>query len=58
VEKFKKMKNTKNEEIKFKIEMELIETIRQDNPRRAIKLAQKNLKKMFLNRLGGKTGEC
>lgn len=52
------MKNTKNEEIKFKIEMELIETIRQDNPRRTIRLAQKNLKKMFLNRLGGKTGEC
>ncbi|MFA5532541.1 MAG: hypothetical protein WDA13_03010 [Candidatus Shapirobacteria bacterium] len=54
------MKDNKNEEIKFQIEMELFEIKRQINPspRKTIKLAEKNLKKMLLNRLEGKTGEC
>ena len=55
-----KMKDNKKEEVKFQIEMEFIEIKRQisPNPRRTIKLAEKNLKKMLLNRIGGKTGEC
>lgn len=53
------MKNNKNnQEIKFQIEMETLEIERQVSPRRTIKLAEKNLKKMLLNRINGKTGEC
>ena len=52
------MKNNKNEEIKFQIEMELFETKSQLGSRKTIKLAEKNLKKMLLNRISGKTGEC
>ena len=54
------MKKINKEEMKFKIEMELFELKRQinPNPRKTIKLAEKNFKKMLLNRLDGKTGEC
>ncbi|MDD4937472.1 MAG: hypothetical protein PHX34_00420 [Candidatus Shapirobacteria bacterium] len=52
------MENNKKEEIKFQIEMELVEIGKQNNPKRTIKLAQKNLKKMLFNRINGKTGEC
>lgn len=54
------MKNNKNEEMKFQIEMEFVEIRRRinTNPRRTIKLAEKNLKKMLLNRIDGRTGEC
>ena len=53
------MKNNKNnQEIKFQIEMETLEIDRQIGPRKTIKLAEKNLKKMLLNRIEGKTGEC
>ena len=53
------MKNNKNnQEIKFQIEMDIVEIDRQTGPRKTIKLAEKNLKKMLLNRIEGKTGEC
>lgn len=52
------MKDNKNEEIKFQIEMELFEARTQNNSKKTIKLAEKNLKKMILNRIDGKTGEC
>lgn len=53
------MKNNKNnQEIKFQIEIETLEIDRQIGSRKTIKLAEKNLKKMLLNRIDGKTGEC
>jgi len=52
------MNKIKTEEMKFQIEMDLIEIERQIGPKKTIKLAEKNLKKMLLNRIEGKTGEC
>jgi len=52
------MNKTKKEEIKFQIEMETLEINRQVGPRKTIKLAEKSLRKMLLNRINGKTGEC
>jgi len=52
------MEEINNEEIKFQIEMELVEIRDQNAPKKTIRLAQKNLKKMLLNRIDGKTGEC
>lgn len=55
----KNMKNNKNnQEIKFQIEMETLGIERQVEPRKTIRLAEKNLKKLLLNRINGKTGEC
>jgi len=50
--------NKNNQEIKFQIEMELFETKSQLGSRKTIKLAEKNLKKMLLSRIDGRTGEC
>lgn len=50
--------NNDNQEIKFQIEMDFMEIERQVRPKKTIKLAEKNLKKMLINRIEGKTGEC
>ncbi|MPM86337.1 hypothetical protein SDC9_133426 [bioreactor metagenome] len=50
--------NKNNQEIKFQIEMETLEIERQSEPKKTIRLAEKNLKKILLNRISGKTGEC
>ena len=53
------MKNNKNnQEIKFQIEMDILRVERQSGPRKTIRLAEKSLRKMLLNRIEGKTGEC
>jgi len=52
----KKINN--NEEMKFKIELEVIEVGKQISSRKIIRSAEKNIKKMLFNRLKGQTGEC
>jgi len=50
------MKN--NEEIKYQIELEIVEVGKQVSPKKIIRSAEKNIKKMLFNRLKGQTGEC
>jgi len=52
------MSNTKNEEIKYQIELEIVEVGKQVNSKKIIRSAEKNIKKMLLNRIKGQTGEC
>lgn len=52
------MKNKKIEDKKYKLEFELIELREEERPVRMVKIARKNLKKLILNRINGKIGEC
>ncbi len=52
------MKNKKFEEKKYKLELEVVELQEQFQPQRMAKIAKKSLKKMILNRIDGKMGEC
>jgi hypothetical protein len=52
------MKKINNEEIKYKIELEVIEVGKQISSKRIIRSAERNIKKMLLNRIKGQTGEC
>jgi len=52
------MKNKKIEDKKYKLEFELIELREEERPVRIAKIARKNLKKLILNRINGKIGEC
>jgi hypothetical protein len=52
------MKNKKIEDKKYKLEFELIEIKEEERPVRMVKIARKNLKKLILNRINGKIGEC
>lgn len=46
------------QELVFKIEVKNKEGRQNNRQKRVIKLASENLKKMVIDRLGGKTGEC
>jgi len=46
------------EELIFRIDIKARESLDRYRSKKAVKSAEKNLKKMFLNRLNGKTGEC
>lgn len=50
--------NDKIEDKKYKLEFELIEIKEEERPQRMAKLTRKNLKKLVLNRIDGKIGEC
>lgn len=47
-----------NDDRKYKLEFEIIELKEEERPQRTVKIARKNLKKMILNRINGKIGEC
>jgi len=46
------------QELVFKIEIKNQDSSQKIKKKRVIKLASENLKKMVIDRLGGKTGEC
>jgi len=46
------------EEKKYQIELEVVVVGKVSNSTRTIRLARKNIKKMILNKLNGRTGEC
>jgi hypothetical protein len=51
--------NNLDQELIFQIEFGTDENTKtQKKTKKVIKLAEKNLRKMLLNRLNGKTGEC
>jgi hypothetical protein len=52
------MKNKILEEKKYKLELEVIELKDQLQPQRMVKTAKKSLRKMILNKIDGKMGEC
>jgi hypothetical protein len=45
-------------EKKFKLELEVIELREQSQPQRMVQTAKKSLRKMILNKIDGKMGEC
>jgi len=47
-----------NKEDKFQIELELIDIKKTDKSKKIIRMTERNLKRMLMNRLEGKTGEC
>lgn len=48
----------KLEEKKYQIELEVVEVGKIRNPNKIIKLTKKNIKKLVLNKLNGRSGEC
>lgn len=52
------MTRKKIEEKKFQIELEVVDTRKQDGSKRTIRSAEKNLRRLVLSRINGKTGEC
>jgi len=52
------MKNKKTEDRKYHLDFEIIDLREQKRPERLVKTARKNLKKVILNRINGKIGEC
>lgn len=46
------------EEKKYQIELEVVEVERSNNSNKIIRLTKKNIKKLVLNKLNGRTGEC
>jgi len=52
------IENKIEQELVFKIEVETQNRKQKVKKRRVIKVASENLKKMVIDRLGGKTGEC
>ena len=47
-----------NDDRKYKLDFEIIEVKEEQRPIRMAKIARKNLKKLILNRINGKVGEC
>ncbi len=47
-----------NEDRKYHLDFEIIDLREQERPVRMVKIARKNLKKLILNRINGKIGEC
>ena len=43
---------------KYHLDFEIIDLREQERPVRMVKIARKNLKKLILNRINGKIGEC
>ncbi len=43
---------------KYKIELEIVERRDYNQPKRMDKMVQKNLKRIIINKLDGKMGEC
>ncbi len=52
------MINKKLEEKKYQIELEVIEVGKTNSPTKMIKLTKRNIKKLILNKLNGRSGEC
>lgn len=52
------MKNKKTEEKKYQIELEVVEVGKVSNSVKTMRSAKKNFKKLILNKLSGRTGEC
>ena len=50
--------NNNIKEKKYQIELEVVEVGKVSNSTRTIRLARKNIKKMILNKLNGRTGMC
>ena len=46
------------EEKKYQIELEVVEVVKVNNPAKMIRQTRKNIKKLILNKLNGRTGEC
>jgi len=46
------------EEIKFKIELEVIDVRNEERANKMMKVAEKRWKKLILNRIDGNMGEC
>jgi len=53
-----KKRDNLNQELIFKIEISPTRMVEQYRSKRTVKSAERNLKKMLLNRIDGKTGEC
>lgn len=47
-----------NKEIKYQIELEVVEVGKVNNPAKMIKQTKKSLKKLIMNKLSGRCGEC
>lgn len=52
------MKKNKIEDRKYKLEFEIIEVKEAERPKKMAKITRRNLKKLILNRINGKIGEC
>jgi len=52
------MKNKNLEEKKYQIELEVVEVGKVNNPTKMIKQTKKNIKKLILNILSGRSGDC
>lgn len=53
------MNSNKNlEEKKYQIKLEVVEVGKTNSPAKIIKQTRKNIKKLILNKLSGRTGEC
>ena len=50
--------NKNIEEKKYQIELEVVEVGKTNNPSKMMKQTRKNIKKLILNKLNGRTGEC
>jgi len=50
--------NKNTEDKKYKLELEIIEIKEQERPLKMVKIAKKNLKKLILHRINGKSGLC
>jgi len=50
--------NENNKEKKYQIELEVVEVGKFNNATKTIRLARKNIKKLILNKLNGRSGEC
>jgi hypothetical protein len=46
------------EEKKYQIELEVIEVGKTSSPAKLMKQTRKNIKKLILNKLNGRSGEC
>jgi hypothetical protein len=45
-------------EKKYQIELEVVEVGKTNSPTKMIRQTRKNIKKLILNKLNGRTGEC
>jgi hypothetical protein len=52
------MNNKKFEEKKYQIELEILEVGKVNNSIKMIRQTRKNIKKIIINKLNGRTGEC
>ena len=50
--------NKNIEEKKYQIELEVVEVGKTNSPAKMIRQTRKNIKKLILNKLNGRTGEC